>query len=156
LGEELAFVEGAEGGGEQFAQPVGGGLFAVDGGQTDDAVRIGEGFEAVGTQCRAIGEGGAGLAGPAVAQQPGDGDLEGGVRVFGMPIEEPLGRVARIRLGQPLGVFLRGDFLPVLLDRRELLRVCNVCFDDVLVELPNFFSVLNSFTAITPQPLEDD
>ena len=114
LGEELAFVEGAEGGGEQFAQPVGGGLFAVDGGQTDDAVRIGEGFEAVGTQRRAIGEGGAGLAGPAVAQQPGDGDLEGGVRVFGMPIEEPLGRVARIRLGQPLGVFLRGDFLPVL------------------------------------------
>jgi hypothetical protein len=56
LGKELAFGKGAECRGEQFAQAVGGELISVDGGQTDDAILVGECIEAVVTEGRAIGE----------------------------------------------------------------------------------------------------
>jgi hypothetical protein len=89
-GEQVAFVEWAEGGSEQAAQAGGGGLFAVQRRQADDAVGVGVGFQAVRAERRAVGEFGTGLARPAVAEQPGDGDLQRIIRAFWMAVEQPL------------------------------------------------------------------
>ncbi len=75
-GDEGAFVEGAEGGGEELAQAGGGGLLAVERREADDAVFVGEGFQTVRAERRAIGKAAAGLARPAVAEQARDGDVQ--------------------------------------------------------------------------------
>ena len=112
-GDEGAFVEGAEGGGEELAQAGSGGLLAVERWEADDAVFVGEGFQPIGAEGGAIGEAAAGLARPAVAEQAGDGDVERLGGACRMAVEEPLRRVVAVRLGQAVGVFLGGDFLPV-------------------------------------------
>ena len=113
-GDQGAFVEGAEGDGEELAQAGGGGLFAVERREADDAVFVGEGFQAVGAKSGAIGEAAAGLARPAVAEQAGNGDVERLGGAGRMAVEQPLGRVVAVRLGQAVGIFLGGDFLPVV------------------------------------------
>ena len=122
-GDERAFVEGAEGGGEELAQAGGGGLLAVERRKADDAVFVGEGFQAVGAEGGAIGEAAAGLARPAVAEQAGDGDVEwlGGARR--MAVEEPLCWVVAIGLGQAVGVFFLGDFCQWARSKGTLTRV---------------------------------
>ena len=54
------------------------------------------------------------LLGPAVATQPGHGDLERIRRALGMALEEPLGRVVAVGFGETVRVFLGGDLLPAL------------------------------------------
>jgi hypothetical protein len=112
-GEEGAFIVGAEGGGQQVTQAGGGGLFAVDGREADDAVGVGEAFEAVGIERGAIRKTAAGLARPAVAQQAGERDVERLLGAFRVAVEKPLRRVAGIGFGQAVRVFLGGDALPV-------------------------------------------
>ena len=112
-GDQGAFVEGAEGGGEELAQAGGSGLLAVERREADDTVFVGEGFQAVGAESGAIGEAAAGLARPAVAEQASDGDVERLGGACRMAVEEPLRRVVAVRLGQAVGVFFGGDFLPV-------------------------------------------
>ena len=52
------------------------------------------------------------LIGPAVAEQPGDGDLERVGRALRVALEEPLGRVVAVGFGEAVGVLLGGDVLP--------------------------------------------
>ncbi len=98
-GDEGAFVEGAKGGGKELPQACGGVLLAVERRKTDDAVFVGEGFQPVGAEGKAIGEAAAGLARPAVAEQAGNGHMEWLLGASRMAIEEPLGRVVAVRRG---------------------------------------------------------
>ena len=103
----------AVGGGEELLEAFGRGAFAAQGREADDAVLVGEGFQPVRAERRAVGEFRAGLAGPAVAEQPGDGDLQRVIRAARVAVEKPLCRVVRMRLRQALRVFLGGDSLPM-------------------------------------------
>ena len=123
-GLPAAGLHGLPGGNQQLEQAVMRGRLAAHRGQADDAVVVG-----VLGQHFAAGNPGAGLVGqfhrrvglgrPAVAGQAGDGDLQrvgGGLRVA---VEQPLGGVVGVRLGQAVGVALGGDLLPVGRGRRE-------------------------------------
>ena len=52
------------------------------------------------------------LIGPAVAEQPGHGDLERVGRALRVALEEPLGGVVAVGFGEAVRVFLGGDLLP--------------------------------------------
>ena len=67
----------------------------------DDAVLVGQRVELVRL-----------LIGPAVAEQPGHGDLERVGRALRVALEEPLGGVVAVGFGEAVGVFLGGDLLP--------------------------------------------
>ena len=99
--------------GEELLEAFGRGAFAAQRRQADDAVLVGEGFQPVRAERRAVGEFRAGLARPAVAEQPGDRDLQRVIRSARMSVEKPLRRVVRMRLRQAVRVFLGGDSLPV-------------------------------------------
>ena len=63
-------------------------------------------------------------------------DLERVVRVLGVAVEEPLGRVVGMGHRKAIRVLACGDFLPV----REIERNLNqgpICRNDLLVELAN-------------------
>ena len=106
-----------EGGPQDLAQPLGGGRLAPDGGDGDDAVVVGQGVEVVRLLIR-----------PAVAEQPGHGDLERVGRALRVALEEPLGRVVAVGLGETVRVFLGGDLLPAFEVERNLDEggVCDV------------------------------
>lgn len=107
----LPFV--AISGGEKLLEAFGRGAFAAQGREADDAVLVGEGFQPVRPESRAVREFRAGLARPAVAEQPGDGDLQRVVRAARLAVEKPLRRVVRMRLRQAVRVSFGGDSLPV-------------------------------------------
>jgi len=73
--DEGAFIESAEGNGEDLAQAGSGGLLVAERRKTDDTVFVGEGFQPVGAKGGAIGEAAAGLAGPAVAEESRECDV---------------------------------------------------------------------------------
>jgi hypothetical protein len=161
-GEELVLPRVAppprlapEGGGEEAAQAIGGGGLGAEGRQADDAVVVG----VVGQLGAAVDQR-AGLGGephllvelgrPAVADEPGDADLQRRVRLGPLrtPVEEPLRRVVRLRLGEPVGVLLRRDPLPMIaiVSNTEEGAVCDT---ELLVKCPNVFCELIG-SAIAP------
>lgn len=90
-----------EGGPQDLTQPLGGGGLAPRGGDGDDAVLVGQRVEVVRLLVR-----------PAVAEQPRHGDLERVGRAPRMSLEEPLGGVVAVGLGESVRVFLSGNLLP--------------------------------------------
>ena len=118
----------AEGGPQDLAQPLGGGRLAPHGGDGDDAVGVGQRVELVRL-----------LIGPAVAEQTGHGDLERVGRALRVALEEPLGRVVAVGLGEAVRVLLGGDLLPVLEVEGDL-REKTVLNTGLIVQLTNFSS----------------
>ena len=116
-GLPTAGLDGLPGGDEQGQQAVVGGRLAAHRGQADDAVVIhmaGQGLAARDPGAGLVGEFhlGVGLGRPAVAQEAGDGDLQRVGGGLGVAVEEPLGGVVGIGLGQSVGVAFGGDLLP--------------------------------------------
>ncbi len=112
LGEQLGLQRRGpfrpEGGSQDLTQPLGGGRLAPRGGDGDDAVLVGQRIEVVRL-----------LIGPAVAEQPGHGDLERVGRAVRVALEEPLGRVVAVGFGEAVRVFLGGDLLPAFEVERD-------------------------------------
>ena len=54
------------------------------------------------------------LVRPAIAEKPGDGDLERVGRALGVALEEPLGRVVAMGLGQTVRILSLRDASPVI------------------------------------------
>ena len=80
--------------GEQGAQALGGRALAADR-RRHEAIGVSELVERIGL-----------LVGPAVAEQTGDRDLERRLRPGDGALEQPLGRVVGVGLGQAVGVLL--------------------------------------------------
>ena len=116
----------APGGGAEGAQAVGEGAFAEHGDQGEQAVGIGfgqgGGFGDAGAGFGREAHGGVGLGRPAIAGEAGEGDVQfcPGIGVARVAMEQPLGGVVGIGFGQAVGVFFRGDLLPVGEVEREL------------------------------------
>jgi len=90
VGERLRVPVGGVGRGEEIGEAVGRRALAAQGGDADDAVGVGVRVEGVGL-----------LVGPAVAEEAGDGDVEGGVGGAGGTIREPLRRVRGFPFWKP-------------------------------------------------------
>ena len=111
--------------------------------QADDAVLVGVTFEPVRAKRRAVHEAGAGLARPAIARETGDGDLERCAGARRVAVEQPLGRVVRMRLGQPVRIAFRRNLPPIIEIEGDLDQGCvrNVEF---AINVPNGIEVFRT------------